>query len=153
MALEKLAIERGISLVCPDGELPQGYRHRARLSIRQFAGRGRAGLFEARSHQLIPIPQCELHHPKINQGIAVLEDVMTDFSAYDEAPHRGLLKGAQFVVGQQSQSIQIALEVNAPPMEVSVLKGRGVLTDLARRLQTTQMFESLLFSHQTARTN
>jgi len=36
---------------------------------------GHAGLFREGSHDVVPIPGCPIHHPRINQVVEVVEQV------------------------------------------------------------------------------
>src|SRR5690606_6899717 len=66
-----------------------GYRHRARLAVRSHLGAPALGLFERRSHRLVDIPECPIHHPNINRAAAWLRSAMiaTRVPPYDENQH------------------------------------------------------------------
>jgi tRNA/tmRNA/rRNA uracil-C5-methylase (TrmA/RlmC/RlmD family) len=50
-----------------------GWRTVAKLAVRKQAGTLRIGLFVPGSHELLEVPQCQAHHPRINSAVDVLQ--------------------------------------------------------------------------------
>ncbi len=98
-----------------DLKLKQGairnWRTRAKLASRPP---GVFGLFEKGTHTVVAIPNCQVHHPKINEAIARLEQATkaAALSAYDEKSHKGDLRYVQCVVERQSGKVQLSLVLN-----------------------------------------
>jgi tRNA/tmRNA/rRNA uracil-C5-methylase (TrmA/RlmC/RlmD family) len=98
---------------------PWGFRHRARLAIREGPHSPIIGMFERGTHRVVPIPNCRVHHPLIN-GVAeavrcaLLE---TRVSAYSEQAHQGLARYLQVVVERRSQTAQVVLVANSTTAE------------------------------------
>ncbi len=77
-----------------------GWRTRSKLAVRGPLKDVRIGLFEGRSHQLLEVPECKVHHPLINQTVETLKDWVNEFSltAYDEKTGQGLIRYVQLDV-------------------------------------------------------
>ncbi|KAF6252247.1 hypothetical protein COO60DRAFT_1644211 [Scenedesmus sp. NREL 46B-D3] len=52
-----------------------GWRCRAKLAVRGSAAAPQLGLFQANSHDLVPIPECRAHHPRINQAAQLVRQL------------------------------------------------------------------------------
>lgn len=52
-----------------------GWRCRAKLAVRGSAGKPRIGLFKEGSHDVVPIPDCAIHHPRINEAAELITQV------------------------------------------------------------------------------
>jgi tRNA/tmRNA/rRNA uracil-C5-methylase (TrmA/RlmC/RlmD family) len=92
-----------------------GHRVRARLSVRAAKGRTRVGIFQERSHRLVDIPECRVHHPLINRAATALLRSMAASStpAYSERSHRGVVRALQVVVERPSRTAQVTIVLNA----------------------------------------
>jgi len=51
------------------------WRCRVKLAVRGSVVRPQVGLFEAKSHRLLPVPHCRVHHPRLNDAVAALLQV------------------------------------------------------------------------------
>lgn len=93
---------------------PTGWRHRAKLAVRGTAENPLIGLFKAHSHQVIPIPLCQVHHPAINQAVEFLRCWMINhhLQPYNEKTGRGDLRYLQFVVERKSGKVQVSFVLN-----------------------------------------
>lgn len=98
---EKWQIELGYT----QGALT-GYRTRAKLAVRD----GKIGLFEKGSHKVVEIPNCPMHHPKINEAVARVKKLK--FSSYDETTHKGDLRYIQCIVERSTGLVQLTLVLN-----------------------------------------
>jgi len=86
--------------------------------------RGRArspkiGLFQARSHRIVDIPNCFVHHPVVNQIAAALKRAIraTDSQPYADARHHGLVRSVQIVVERASGKAQVVVVTNSESAE------------------------------------
>ena len=88
-----------------------GHRHRARLAVRGRARSPKIGLFEAGSHRIVDTPRCAVHHPRINETVAVLKRAIRDAGVepYREATHGGALRYVQIVVERETERVQVVL--------------------------------------------
>lgn len=127
----------------------QGHRHRARLAVRGRARSPKIGLFQAGSHRIVDTPRCAVHHPAINDAVHVLKRAIreTGTRPYADAPHRGALRYAQFVVERATSRVQVVLVGNGESPEVLGELPRVYAEAMGERLQ------ALFFNAQPARTN
>jgi 23S rRNA (uracil1939-C5)-methyltransferase len=125
------------------------FRHRARLMVRGRAGAAKIGIFAERSHRVVDIPSCPIHHPLINRVAAALKVSMRELgtSAYADAPHTGLVRALQVVVERATQTAQVMLVCNSSDSR----SARPLLERLAQRLQPA--LHSLWWNGNPERTN
>lgn len=58
-----------------------GWRCRAKLAVRGTAGKPVIGLYQEGSHNVVAIPNCVIHHPRINAAAKLIHQVhLTDFA-------------------------------------------------------------------------
>lgn len=142
------ASRHGVSVQWETGP-SRGFRHRARLAVRQRQGRVLVGLFAAGSHHVIDIPHCAVHHPKINDVAGAVKQVMGELGvpAYDEVSGRGLVRYLQLVVQRRTQRVQLVVVGNC--------ETQAPLQPLLQRLQRqlSADLHSLFFNAQPRRTN
>jgi len=93
---------------------PKGWRTRAKLAVRGDSKHPKLGLFEKGSHHIVDIPQCQVHHPSINQAANLLRDWMQTFEIhpYDELSGAGFLRYVQLAVERESGRVQLVLVIN-----------------------------------------
>lgn len=67
-------------------ENPWNYRNKAQFQLRQIDGQVEAGLYQADSHQLVPIDNCLVQQPATTKVMNTLVDLLNDFQLpiYDE---------------------------------------------------------------------
>ncbi len=68
---------------------PLGYRTNAKLVIGKHRGRVQIGLYRRRSHDIVDIGDCPLHHPLINRIVKVVREEIARQSVYVYNPERG----------------------------------------------------------------
>ena len=117
--LAALARAHGLPPVAVETGALTGFRHRARLAIRGRRESPRLGLFEAGSHRLVHIPNCQVHHPLINRVADVVRRALIDtgVDCYSEAAHRGLARHLQVVIERRSHSAQVVVVGNSTGVE------------------------------------
>lgn len=156
--LERLASDHG----APPPEISTspgfGRRHRARLSVRGSREAPSIGIFAARSHRLVHIPRCPLHHPAIEAVVLRLlaELPRAGVEPYDEPRHEGLLRTVQLVVERASGRVQVVLVLRADLGDGGAeALGRvpPPALELARRLEQDPLVAGIFFNGQTERTN
>jgi 23S rRNA (uracil1939-C5)-methyltransferase len=85
------------------------YRNKAKLVCRRNEETGEIdlGLFKKNTHDMVPIPNCAIHHPSINLYSKVLIAVLRDLKVtpYDEKKLKGDLRYVQFVAPDFSKKI------------------------------------------------
>jgi hypothetical protein len=77
------------------------------------------GLYRARSHQVISIPNCVVHHPSINRGIALLEEATAKVgvTVFDEERRDGGLRYIQLQVERTTGKLCLTLVWNAESLK------------------------------------
>jgi 23S rRNA (uracil1939-C5)-methyltransferase len=147
--LARFATEAGVTLELAPAPEARGHRVRARLAVRGRAGSPKLGIFQEGSHRIADIPRCVVHHPLINDVVAVLKQAIRELRVepYAETPHRGLLRYVQIAIERASQSAQVVLVGNC--------EDHAPLQPLAARLQSLLggRLHSLFVSPNTARSN
>jgi 23S rRNA (uracil1939-C5)-methyltransferase len=87
------------------------WRTHAKLAIRPDG----MGLFKNRSHDVVEIPDCAVHHPAINAAAKALQKAMKDCGVrpYDEDRQMGRARYALFTVERKSGLVQVTIVWNA----------------------------------------
>ena len=126
-----------------------GYRMRARLAVRGTTTEPKIGLFQERSHNIVDIPRCVIHHPLVNQAASQVKLALreTQTPPYHDRLHSGLVRYLQVVVERSTRTVQLALICNAETPE-SVA---GLFDSLDARLG--DQAHSLWFNGNTAKHN
>ena len=88
----------------------RGWRVRSKLAVRNHL----IGLFKKASHEVIEIPNCPLHHTRLNiaQNFFRTQFLASGLSGYNEERHVGDLRYLQFVVERGSGQVQLTLVLN-----------------------------------------
>lgn len=96
-----------------------GYRVRARLAVRGTAREPKIGLFQERSHNIVDIPRCLIHHPLVNDAALALKAALreTGTAPYHDQRHTGLVRYVQVVVERASQTLQLVVVCNCESPE------------------------------------
>lgn len=91
-----------------------GWRSRSKLAVRGSYQHPEIGLFKKGSHEVVPIPDCPLHHLAINKAYTVVRQLMIEMKipAYDEEKGTGLIRYLQFVVERKSRRVQLTITIN-----------------------------------------
>lgn len=73
---------------------PWNYRNKAQFQLRQIDGQVEAGLYQADSHQLVPIDNCLVQQPATTKVMNTLVDLLNDFQLpiYDERKNSGIFR-------------------------------------------------------------
>jgi 23S rRNA (uracil1939-C5)-methyltransferase len=115
------AVWQEIKEFCEDKVVPvleQGpsihWRCRAKLAVRGTIGNPFIGLFKRNTHDVISIPDCLVHHPKINVAIEFIKKWMVDLQIipYDELTGKGELRYIQLVVERGTGKVQVSFVIN-----------------------------------------
>ncbi len=87
-----------------------GWRYRAKLAV----GQGKTiGLFQADSHNVVPIPNCQAHHPAINQAV---KDISLALQASDIPIYAETGRGLRYL--QITVGTEIVLVATDPELVV-----------------------------------
>lgn len=91
-----------------------GWRTVAKLAVREIAGVLRIGLFVPGSHDLLEIPQCQAHHPRINNAIDVIQKKCRKHAlkAFNEKTGKGSLKHVAINIERATGLQQVTLVWN-----------------------------------------
>ncbi len=92
------------------------WRLRAKLAVREQAGALKIGLFRRNSHEVVEMPDCPAHHPRINESVFELKKEMhqAHILGYEETTNRGDVRYIQLTVERSSQKVQLVLVFNSP---------------------------------------
>jgi hypothetical protein len=73
------------------------WRCRARLAVRGTPGKVTLGLFKEGSHEVVDIPDCKVHHPRITQAVRLLQQLISAcrIEPYTESRSAGQLRYVQ----------------------------------------------------------
>ncbi len=87
------------------------FRHRARLAIRGRAGTPKLGIFEENSHRVVHIPQCVVHHPRVNEVAAAVRRTLAEqrTPSYSDGAHAGIARYLAVTVERESGAAQVVL--------------------------------------------
>jgi 23S rRNA (uracil1939-C5)-methyltransferase len=102
--------EKGLNLpliIGPD----YGWRIRSKLAVRD----GKFGLFKMHSHDVVQIPFCSAHHPKINSSFMCIREqfLKEKLSSYNEEKREGDLRYISAVLERDGGKVQITFVLNA----------------------------------------
>lgn len=97
------------------------WRTHVKLAVQETSKWGgiQIGLYKAGTHEVIPIPHCQVHHPNINEAIqdikyAALETGITAYRhAINHKPSSGELKYIQLSLERTTGKIQLTIVWNA----------------------------------------
>ena len=125
-----------------------GWRMRSKLAVRGTFKDPQIGLFKHRSHQVVSIPTCPLHHPSINALYSKVKKAIIELKIdpYDEEKGTGILRYLQFVVESKTRRVQLALVVNRPSPD-------GLLERFVKQLYNQGGLHSVWFNFQAQKTN
>lgn len=88
-----------------------GWRTVAKLAVRSSSGCLRIGLFAPGTHDLLEIPQCQAHHPRINSAVQYLQKQCRklDIPPYSEKSGLGNLRHVMVHIERATGRQQITL--------------------------------------------
>lgn len=132
-----------------------GYRHQVKLMARGPVGRMGLGIFEARSHRLVAIPDCPVHHPQIQRLLPLLTRRLNEAGvpAYDEQRHQGLLRAVHLAVESESQRVQITFVLCSDLLGEELAEVSSQLTPVFEYLRNEAQVMGIYLNAQGARTN
>jgi len=89
------------------------YRYKAQMPVKNIKEGVVTGLYKKDSQTLIPILDCPVHHPKINETNRGVIDILRrhDIRAFDSVRMRGMLRYLVTRVGRSKGEIQVTLVV------------------------------------------
>lgn len=120
----------------------EGIRYKAKLAVRPGPF---IGLFKKNSHEVMPIPNCLVHHPSINRAIDIIkkEMVREKLSAYSENSSKGTLRYLQLFVEKSTGLVQLVLVINQ----------REGISSFCERLKKYDLWHSIWLNVQKGSTN
>jgi len=99
------------------------WRTQAKLAVSPKSSWGRDGctfgLYERGTHNVMPIPNCAVHHPSINRAVEALTEATTNVgtAAYNEDTGEGGLRYVQLQVERSTGKICLTLVWNAEDLK------------------------------------
>ncbi|MGK0551273.1 23S rRNA (uracil(1939)-C(5))-methyltransferase RlmD [Enterococcus faecalis] len=88
---------------------PWYYRNKAQFQLRQCGNQIEAGLYQADSHQLVPIDNCLVQQPVTTKVMNVLVDLLNEYQLpiYDERKNSGIFRTLMVRAGVQTGEVQV----------------------------------------------
>jgi tRNA/tmRNA/rRNA uracil-C5-methylase (TrmA/RlmC/RlmD family) len=113
--LNELAQRSGLPTPEIFGGRRTGFRYRARLAIRGRAAAPKLGIFQSGTHQVVHIPDCLVHHPRINRVAGAVRGALArhGVSTYSDQAHQGFARYLQIVIERESDRAQLVLITNS----------------------------------------
>ncbi|KAL3691988.1 hypothetical protein R1sor_005639 [Riccia sorocarpa] len=99
------------------------WRCRAKLAVRGTAENPLIGLYEEGSHDIVDIPNCRAHHPRINEAVGLLKEAIKALGVqpYKEETQTGQLRYVQMVVTTFNSSLPAAERYAEGKVQVSLV--------------------------------
>lgn len=90
------------------------WRMRSKLAVRGSAEHPLIGLFKKGTHDVVPIPFCLAHHPRINQTVEFVNRLIKkhQLKPYQEKTGSGEIRYLQCVVERKTGKVQLAFVLN-----------------------------------------
>lgn len=129
-------------------DAPWHYRNKAQFPVqRDKEGNPVAGFYAERSHRVIPVTDCAIQHPIINEVVNCVLAFMRDFSIapYDEERHGGLVRHIYVRRGYHTGQVMVCLVINGTALPHS--------EELVLRLQKIEGMTSISLNVNTKKTN
>ncbi|KAL8474857.1 hypothetical protein ACS0TY_031323 [Phlomoides rotata] len=100
-----------------------GWRCRAKLAVRGSYVKPLIGLYEEGTHNVVDIPECTAHHPKINAAVDLLKQAMSELNIepHDEDEGTGELRYVQMAVTTYNTSLPAAERYNNGKVQVALV--------------------------------
>ena len=135
-----------------------GWRTHAKLAVQPLSRWGglKFGLYKLGSHEVEPIPDCKVHHPRINEAVDILRREATDVGVkgyqrgMNGLPPQGELRYIQMSMERSTQKIQLVLVWNAEEFKGA----EQTLPRLVKRLKSQpDLWHSVYVNFQTSESN
>jgi 23S rRNA (uracil1939-C5)-methyltransferase len=99
----------------------RGWRCRAKLAVRGTAEHSLIGLFKEDSHDVVNIPECQVHHPNINRAVEAVKTLIQKerIAPYIESSGGGVLRYLQMVVQRSTGRVQLTFVINEETLDVA----------------------------------
>ena len=109
------------------------YRNKAQFPVAPSPGGPAAGFYQARTHRVLPVPECRIQSPQADTARDAVVGWMrkNGVSAYDETVHRGLVR--HIYVRTATTGTQVCVVGNGPAPDAApslVQQLRSALPDL-----------------------
>ena len=127
---------------------PWNYRNKAQFPVREDeSGNPAVGFFANRSHRLIPVENCAIQHPVINEVVEEVLGFMREchIPAYQEEKHSGLVRHIYVRRGYHTGQIMVCLIINGKSLPHS--------EKLVQRLKKVEGMTSISLNVNTKKTN
>ena len=152
---------RGVPSFAARTGATRGWRTRAKLAVRSVpsanGAHGKAdplalGLFARGTHDLVEIPECVVHHPRINQAARYVADVANaaGVRAYDEKMGDGHLRYAQFTAVASKERGAAHLDEDATVQVALVWNGRPPVEGASMPAALRRFIDALVDGDETA---
>lgn len=93
---------------------PKHWRCRSKLAVRGSSQDPQIGLFKERSHDVVSIPHCLVHHPHINAAVDRVKKLIHEhhLEPYNEITGKGDIRYLQCVIERKTGKIQLTVVLN-----------------------------------------
>lgn len=96
---------------CVPSPEERAYRNKASLPVRREKGGIVPGFYRRRSHDVIPVINCPVLAPKLNEALGVMAEILPSLglSSYDEKTARGLLRHLILRQGRATDDLLLSI--------------------------------------------
>lgn len=142
---------QGISSFPVISDSSTGWRCRAKLAVRGSYQNILIGLYKENTHEVMAIPFCEIHYPKINEAVDLVRQVMQSekIDPYNEDTFQGVVRYLQFAIERSSGRVQTTLVLNVDSLSEKALLWIEKLWDIGKK----NLWHSLWVNFNVSRTN
>ncbi|MDN6692919.1 MAG: 23S rRNA (uracil(1939)-C(5))-methyltransferase RlmD, partial [Enterococcus sp.] len=113
---------------------PWHYRNKAQFQLRKNrkTNQVEAGLYQAESHQLVPIKECLVQEPTTQKVINTVTNLLTkyDMPIYDERTNSGILRTLMVRIGIETGEVQLVLITKTKKLP----QGNALIREITSRL-------------------
>jgi 23S rRNA (uracil1939-C5)-methyltransferase len=128
---------------------PAFWRTRAKLAVR--GNPTQIGLFAKGSHAVFEIPNCQVHHPRINEAVRCFKTALqqSSLTGYEEQSHSGDLRYLQLVVERRTEKVQLTCVLTRP----DIIETASELQQMLIESDKKQLWHSMWININQERTN
>jgi tRNA/tmRNA/rRNA uracil-C5-methylase (TrmA/RlmC/RlmD family) len=119
------------------------WRCRGKLAVRGTSENPQIGLYQEGTHNVVDIPYCRAHHPKINSAVQLLKEAIRELNVqpYDEVSGVGDLRYVQMALTSYNTSLPSAERYSNGKVQVALVwNSRNEISFSARKLASLSKF-------------
>jgi tRNA/tmRNA/rRNA uracil-C5-methylase (TrmA/RlmC/RlmD family) len=133
---------------------PLHWRHRAKVAVRGTSLHPFMGLFKEHTHEVVPIPNCLVHHPNLNYAFAKVNVWLKQqgLNPYNEKTGSGELRYLQGVVERKTGKVQLTFVLNLSSHQIhEIERWQKLVAELGQLYE--ELWHSLWLNFNATATN